>query len=166
MVAALLLNPVTLQPGETLFVPAGALHAYLHGTGLEIMATGDNVLRAGLTSKKVHVDEVLQSVSVIATPPLRVAPERQNATSIAYYAPVDDFELAITQLADEAGAPQKLHPVPGTGPRIVLGLEGETTLMTETGAHTLTAGRAVFVPAADGALRAGGVGRFAQASVP
>lgn len=166
VVAALLLNPVTLQPGETLFVPAGALHAYLHGTGLEIMATGDNVLRVGLTSKKVHVDEVLQSVSVTATPPLRVAPERQNATSIAYYAPVDDFELAITQLADEAGAPPKLHPVPGTGPRIVLGLEGETTLMTETGAHTLTAGRAVFVPAADGALRAGGVGRFAQASVP
>lgn len=166
VVAALLLNPVTLQPGESLFVPAGALHAYLHGTGLEVMASGDNVLRAGLTSKKVHADEVLQSVSVSAAPPLRVAPERQSPTSIAYYAPVDDFELSITQLAGEGVGDGDARPVPGTGPRIVLGLEGETTLQAATGTHVLRPGRAVFVPASDGALRASGRGRFAQASVP
>ena len=33
-----------------------------------------------------------------AAPPLRVAPERQSAVSVAYYAPVDDFELSITTL--------------------------------------------------------------------
>ena len=165
VVAALLLNPVTLRPGESLFIPAGALHAYLHGTGLEVMASGDNVLRAGLTSKTVHADEVLQSVSVTAAPPLRVAPERQSAASVAYYAPVDDFELAITQLSGD-GAPSghaQPVPVPGTGPRILLGLEGELVLTTASGTHP---GRAVFVPAADGALQAQGRGRFAQASVP
>lgn len=168
VVAALLLNPVTLRPGESLFIPAGALHAYLHGTGLEVMASGDNVLRAGLTSKTVHADEVLQSVSVTAAPPLRVAPERQSAASVAYYAPVDDFELAITQLSGD-GAPSgraQPVPVPGTGPRILLGLEGELVLTTASGTHPLRPGRAVFVPAADGALQAQGRGRFAQASVP
>lgn len=166
VVAALLLNPVTLQPGEAMFVPPGALHAYLHGTGLEIMAASDNVLRAGLTPKKVDADAVLQCVSVTAAPPLRVAPERQTPASIAYYAPVDDFELAITQLATPEGSEPALHPVPGSGPRIVLGLEGRTTLRTGSGTHVLSAGSAVFVPAADGPLCAAGTGRFAQASVP
>lgn len=178
VVAALLLNPVTLQPGEAMFVPPGALHAYLHGTGLEVMATSDNVLRAGLTPKKVDADEVLQCVSVTAAPPLRVAPERQNPTSVAYYAPVDDFELAITQLppsdgtgagmsgAGASGAGTVDHPIPGTGPRIVLALEGEMTLATASGTHALSAGKAVFIPAAEGPLTARGAGRFAQASVP
>lgn len=166
MVAALLLNPVSLQPGEAMFVPAGALHSYISGTGIEIMAASDNVLRAGLTPKRIDADEVLQCVSVTATPPLRVAPERQNPTSIAYYAPVDDFELAVTELADPPGAPIEPHPIPGTGPRIVLGLGGATTLVTSAGSHPLRAGQAVFVPAADGPLRAWGAGSFAQASVP
>src|SRR5699024_1531368 len=196
VVAALLLNPVTLQPGEAMFVPAGALHAYIHGVGIEIMAASDNVLRAGLTPKKVDADEVLQCVSVTAAPPLRVAPERQNPTSIAYYAPVDDFELAVTEVgapgleAAESGAPgpdttgpgvpesgaadlgatasgdsadpaAESRPVPGSGPRIVLGLEGEILLETAHGSHELRAGQAVFVPAADGPLRARGRGRFA-----
>ena len=166
VVAALLLNPVSLQPGEAMFVPAGALHSYISGTGIEIMAASDNVLRAGLTPKRVDADEVLQCVSVTAAPPLRVAPERQNPTSIAYYAPVDDFELAITELTDSLGAPIEPHRIPGSGPRIVLGLGGATTLVTSAGSHPLRAGQAVFVPAADGPLRAWGAGSFAQASVP
>ncbi|MGY5765700.1 mannose-6-phosphate isomerase, class I [Brachybacterium sp. DNPG3] len=166
VVAALLLNPVTLQPGEAMFVPAGALHAYLHGVGIEIMAASDNVLRAGLTPKKVDAEEMLQCVSVTAAPPLRVAPEHQNATSSAYYAPVDDFELSLTAVADPPGAFRGRHPVPGSGPRTVLGLEGELLLESDTGRHVLPAGRALFVPASAGALRVGGSGRLVQASVP
>lgn len=166
VVAALLLNPVTLQPGEALFVPAGTLHAYLHGVGLEIMAASDNVLRAGLTPKKVDADEMLQCVSVAAAPPLRVAPERQNATTVAYYAPVDDFELSLTVLKDPPGTFRGRHTIPGTGPRTLLGIEGEMLVETDTGRHVLTAGKALFVPASAGSLRAGGAGRFVQASVP
>ena len=166
VVAALLLNPVTLQPGEAMYVPAGALHAYIHGTGLEIMAASDNVLRAGLTPKKVDADEVLQCVSVTAAPPLRVAPERQNPTSVAYYAPVDDFELSVTTLPAGITAPDGGHPVPGTGPRIILALEGTVTLRTAGGHRLLGAGDALLVPARAGALYAEGEGRFVQASVP
>lgn len=166
VVAALLLNPVTLRPGEAMFVPAGTLHAYLHGVGLEIMAASDNVLRAGLTPKKVDADEMLQCVSVQAAPPLRVAPERQNATSIAYYAPVDDFELSLTTLTDPPGTFRTRHRVPGGGPRTLLGLEGEVLFQSDLGRHVLPAGKALFVPAAAGQLHAGGSGRFVQASVP
>lgn len=56
---ALLLNHVTLLPGEAIYLTAGNLHAYLHGMGLEVMGASDNVIRGGLTPKHVDVDELL-----------------------------------------------------------------------------------------------------------
>ena len=52
---ALLLNHIELTPGEAIFLPAGNLHAYLSGLGLEVMAASDNVIRGGLTTK--HIDK-------------------------------------------------------------------------------------------------------------
>jgi mannose-6-phosphate isomerase len=62
VVVALLLNCVRLAPGEAVYLDAGNLHAYLQGTGVEIMATSDNVLRGGLTPKHVDVPELLRTV--------------------------------------------------------------------------------------------------------
>lgn len=166
VVAAMLLNPVTLQPGEAMFVPAGAIHAYLSGLGVEVMAASDNVLRAGLTPKKVDADEMLQCVSVVAAPPLRVAPESLTETTAAYFAPVDDFELSVTTVADPGGSFQPRHRIPGSGPRILLCLEGEVLVQSDTGRRMLGAGRALLVPAPSGDVRIGGHGRVVQASVP
>lgn len=55
----LLLNRVVLEPGEAVFLGPGNLHAYLSGTGVEIMGASDNVIRGGLTYKHVDVDELL-----------------------------------------------------------------------------------------------------------
>ncbi len=52
---SLLLNFIHLAPGEAIYLPAGNLHAYLSGLGLEVMAASDNVIRGGLTSK--HIDK-------------------------------------------------------------------------------------------------------------
>lgn len=164
--AALLLNPVTLQPGEAMFVPAGVIHAYLSGLGVEIMAASDNVLRAGLTPKKVDAEEMLQCVSVLAAPPMRVGSERLTPVTEVFYAPIDDFELSVTTLADGEGMFQPQHAIPGSGPRILLGLEGESLVESSTGRARLRAGRALFVPASDGAIAVGGTGRIIQASVP
>ena len=114
--AALLLNPVTLQPGEALFVPAGSVHAYISGLGVEVMASSDNVLRAGLTAKHIDVPEMLACVDYVAAPPVRPAPEYLSRATRAYYAPVDDFELMVTTVVAADGR----LPVPGRGPRILL----------------------------------------------
>ncbi|CAN5448430.1 hypothetical protein BH23ACT3_BH23ACT3_09770 [soil metagenome] len=60
--AALLLNHVRLEPGDAIQLGAGNLHAYLSGSGLELMGASDNVVRGGLTSKPVDVDELLDVV--------------------------------------------------------------------------------------------------------
>jgi mannose-6-phosphate isomerase len=162
VVTSLLLNPVTLQPGEAMFVPAGGVHAYLHGVAVELMASSDNVLRAGLTPKHVDVPELLRNVDYVAAPPIRIAPEVFHGATKVFYAPVDDFELSVTDLDDDGE-----HPLPGRGPRIVLCLDGDVTVATSgDGALTLGRGTAAFVPAADGRVTVRGRGELVQADVP
>jgi mannose-6-phosphate isomerase len=162
IVTSLLLNPVTLHPGDALFVPAGGVHAYLRGVGVEIMASSDNVLRAGLTPKHVDVDELLRNVDYVAAPPIRIAPERFHGATRVFYAPVDDFELSVTELVDDDA-----HPLPGRGPRVLLCLDGRMTVEAATGTSlTLARGEAAFVPASDGSLTVCGTGRLVQADVP
>ena len=58
LLVSLLMNPVTLAAGEALWLPAGNIHAYLRGYGVELMGPSDNVLRGGLTHKHVDVAEL------------------------------------------------------------------------------------------------------------
>ena len=161
-VTSVLLNPVTLHRGEALFIPAGTVHAYLQGVGVEIMANSDNVLRAGLTSKHVDVVELLDNVDCIAAPPIRIAAEKVFTSTRIFYAPVDDFELSVTRLTDEG--PTRL---PGRGPRILVCLEGEVEVAAQDGSMLqLTRGQSVFVPASDGALTGSGDATIVQADVP
>ena len=160
--AALLLNPVTLQPGEALFVPAGSVHAYISGLGVEVMASSDNVLRAGLSAKHIDVPEMLACVDYVAAPPVRPAPEYLSRATRAYYAPVDDFELMVTTVVAADGR----LPVPGRGPRILLAVEGAMTLVTQADTQTLAQGEAVFVGADERSLSVEGEGTLVQADVP
>lgn len=162
VVTSLLLNPVTLEPGDAMFVPAGGVHAYLRGVAVEIMASSDNVLRAGLTRKHVDIPELLANVDYVAAPPIRIAPEVFHGATKVFYAPVDDFELSVTT-ADDA----QEHPLPGRGPRILLCLTGEVTVGTARGERLVLArGQAAFAPASDGALTVAGPGTIVQADVP
>src|SRR6201988_3381865 len=60
VLASMLLNRISLKPGEAIYLPGGNLHSYLHGVGVEVMANSDNVLRGGLTPKHVDVPELLR----------------------------------------------------------------------------------------------------------
>ncbi len=166
VLAALLLNPVSLRPGEAMFVPPGDVHAYMSGVGVEIMAASDNVLRAGLTPKHVDVEEMLANVAGTATPPMRIAGENVTAQTQVFYAPVDDFELSITTIDQGERRFEADVLVPGTGPRVLLCLGGDIFAETPYGQKRLRIGEAVFVAADEGALRVGGYGRLAQATVP
>lgn len=162
VVASLFLNPVTLYPGEALFIPCGTVHAYLSGTAVEIMASSDNVLRAGLTEKHVDVSELLKIVRAEAAPPVRIAPEKVSRAVSTFYAPVDDFELSVIRLRD---ATQWVR-VRTLGPRTVICLEGAAQLHTKDDELHINAGQAVFVPASEGRLTMRGFGQLVLAGVP
>ena len=93
IVVAVLLNLVSLQEGEALFLPAGNIHAYLSGFGVEVMASSDNVLRGGLTPKHVDVPELLAVLEFEPAPVPFVEPVVRPEGGLVYPVPVDDFEL-------------------------------------------------------------------------
>jgi mannose-6-phosphate isomerase len=129
----LLLNDVRLEAGEAIYLGAGNVHAYLRGTGVEIMANSDNVLRCGLTPKHVDVDEVLRIADFSELPDPRQTPIRGR-----FDVPVPDFALTRLEVDEATG-------LDDPGPSIVLATEGEITV----GPVALTAGRAAFVPAGE-----------------
>ncbi len=93
-----LLNLICLKPAEALYTPAGYLHAYLEGMGLEIMANSDNVIRGGFTHKCLDVQELINIVVPNASPPCRVEPQRINSSETIYRAPAIEFMLSIIHL--------------------------------------------------------------------
>jgi mannose-6-phosphate isomerase len=90
---ALMLNEVALEPGEAIYLPAGNVHAYLSGFGLEVMAASDNVVRGGLTSKHVDVAEVLKIADFNELLEPRLTPKKLAEGLIEY--PVDCSEFRI-----------------------------------------------------------------------
>ncbi len=107
--APLYLNLVHLMPGEALFLPAGELHAYLEGTGVELMANSDNVLRGGLTNKHIDLSE-LSSLLTFRPASLEVVSPRRVSDSLELYStPTNEFRLARIELRHSSDYRASLH---------------------------------------------------------
>ncbi len=101
VLAPLLLNVVELAPGEAMFLPAGELHSYLEGLGIEIMANSDNVLRGGLTAKHVDVPELLRTLAFRTGAVERLRPRAVAAGESRYETPAEEFSLAVLEVDPE-----------------------------------------------------------------
>jgi mannose-6-phosphate isomerase len=163
VLVALLLNHVRLAPGEAIWMPAGNLHAYLNGAGIEIMAASDNVLRGGLTPKRVDVEELLRVLrfEVLDDP---ILPATDVAPGIVTWSvPVREFALYRIRL-DGTRPPT---PVPAAGPRIVLGVGGDVFVADDHGTPVeVGPGVAAFAPADAGVITVAGIGEVFVAAVP
>lgn len=145
VLAALLLNHVQLEPGQALFLPAGNMHAYLEGFGVEVMANSDNVLRGGLTEKHIDISELKDIVIFEPIEDPVLAPQIASEGSVVvteFPVPVPDF--AVTRCTGEG-------TVPVEGPAIVLAVAGEVVLGGEL---SLRSGEAAFIAASDGGVAA------------
>lgn len=114
VLVSLLLHLVRLEPGEAIYLGARQLHAYLSGIAVEVMASSDNVLRAGFTEKHVDVDELLRIVDFgeLDEPKL---PARELAPGLLVWEPgVPDFRLLRARLRDP-GEPEPLVPAERDG---------------------------------------------------
>ncbi|HEU5108086.1 MAG TPA: mannose-6-phosphate isomerase, class I, partial [Micromonosporaceae bacterium] len=145
VVVALLLNHVRLRPGEAIWMPAGNLHAYLSGTGMEIMATSDNVLRGGLTPKRVDVPELLRVLRFAPLADPLVRPEAVAPGVVTWPTPATEFKLFRVDLGGSAG-PATAAELRLDGPRTVFCLDGGVTV-DDGSPLALSAGAAAFGPA-------------------
>jgi len=146
LLSVYLLNLIHLSPGQALQLPAGVLHAYLHGSGVELMANSNNVLRGGLTPKHVDVDELLRNVDFTGERPVPLAPERLSPTESVYRTPVQEFELRSI----EVDANREHDAGPEHGPEILLVAEaaaGTVEIASGEQRLRLDRGGVVFAPA-------------------
>lgn len=144
VLAALLLNRITLQPNEAVFLPAGNLHAYLHGGGMEIMANSDNVMRGGLTPKHVDVDELLALLDFTPGFAGQVLPVEEAPGLWRYPTPAPEFALWRVEVTD---ADVEL-PAGDLG-RVVIATNGSLTLSSPSAELTLDRGQSAFATAGE-----------------
>lgn len=169
VVLTLLLNHVRLRPGEAIFLPAGNVHCYLHGLGVEIMATSDNVLRCGLTPKHVDPGELLRltDFTELAEPVWPATGDREWGLELDPL-PVPDFRLYSVDL-DAYRKPGQAEGSCATGdpgrPYLVLCTSGSVRLDAGRATVALTPGHAAFVPAREDAFILRGTGQTFLATV-
>ena len=151
VLASLLLNRLHLEPGEGIYLPAGNLHAYLSGTGVEIMANSDNVLRGGLTPKHIDVPELLRVLDFTPVEPDElVVPIRTIGAERIYLTPAPEFRLSRVEL-DGTGllyASSICFDMPG--PQILAVLSGAVEVRSPSGTvMSVTAGQAAWIADSD-----------------
>ncbi|MEH8161868.1 mannose-6-phosphate isomerase, class I [Aeromonas allosaccharophila] len=152
----LLLNVVTLQPGQAMFLDACTPHAYVRGTGLEIMANSDNVLRAGLTPKYIDVAELLDCTRCLPKPDdqILLAPRCDGAVQ-HFDVPVPDFTFSVYPTGE--------HQLTTASAEILFAIDGTVILKHGEQSLRLEKGQSAFIPAATGSYQLLAEGRVARA---
>ena len=143
--SVLFLNLVHLRPGQAVYLPSGELHAYLRGVGVELMANSNNVLRGGLTSKHVDVDELLRTLSFRAASAevLEGHPSPDHTGLVIYTTPSSEFVLSRLELPEG-----EEFLCRASGPLLALLTNGRVSaLQPDLAPEEARAGEALLAPA-------------------
>ncbi|PSW22138.1 mannose-6-phosphate isomerase, class I [Photobacterium sanctipauli] len=156
--APLMLNVIELAAGEAMYLDAETPHAYVKGTGVEIMASSDNVLRAGLTPKYMDVEELLKNTRFEPIPYdfLRLKPQVQGHKE-RYLVPVDDFRFEVLTLSATK------HTEYVRSAEIVMCLQGEITIETADSTLVLKTGESALIPESSATYSYSGIGKAVRA---
>ncbi len=159
-----LLNLIRLKPGEALYLPAGVLHAYLEGTGMELMANSDNVLRGGLTPKHIDVDELLSILRFETDEKSALEAHSISETEDEYPTPASEFRLSVIRVQNHKPHLEKDN----NGVQILFCSEGEGRIydLGSREEKAIYRGASLLIPACVSAYEIQGQTVIYKASVP
>ncbi|KAL1566600.1 mannose-6-phosphate isomerase [Salvia divinorum] len=143
VIASFLFNYVKLNIGEALYLGANEPHAYLHGECVECMATSDNVVRAGLTPKKLDVQTLCSILTYKQGFPEILRGVPSNPYTVKYLPPFDEFE--VDQCILPQGASTVFSAIPG--PSVFLVVKGRGTMRQAFSEELVGEGDVLFTPA-------------------
>lgn len=151
VLASLMLNRVILQPGQAVYLSAGNLHAYLSGTGVEIMGNSDNVLRCGLTPKHVDVPELMRVLDFTPGEVVVLDGDAAATDEVTYPTAAAEFRLSRLTLGDLP------RDITHDGPQVLLVTEGCAVVESAGGDRlTVPRGHAAWIAARDREVRVSG----------
>lgn len=162
--APILLNLISLKPGQALFLPSGELHAYLDGFGIELMANSDNVLRGGLTKKHIDVPELLNILNFEEMDVNILLSQKDKDCERIYHSMAEEFVLSV--ISDEKNI-SYTSPEKRSG-EIILCTDGKASITDISINETilLKKGTSVMIPSSVGKYRIEGKASLYKASVP
>jgi mannose-6-phosphate isomerase len=114
----------------------------LEGVNVELMANSDNVLRGGLTRKRVDVPELLQALLFTGERPGILNGSPASETETVYATPATEFELSRFQLPPTT----RQGGLRARSAECLLVVEGELQLQTRRRHLHLQRGEAAFIP--------------------
>ncbi len=164
VLSPIFLNLVRLEPQQAMYLPAGELHGYLEGVGIELMANSDNVLRGGLTPKHIDVQELLAVLNFTDGDLNILSPENLTPGEAIYSTEAEEFVLSVIRI-------KKAAPFSSPGDRSVemmMCTEGEVSVtdLSAGDITRLTRGISIIVPAAVRQYSIEGDGILYKAAVP
>ena len=147
-----------------MYIPAGELHSYLEGAGLELMANSDNVLRGGLTTKHKDTAELLKVLNFNATGTDVLSPKATDSVESIYPCTAEEFMLSVLSLDD--GSSYKSHLNRSVEIMICIGGEASVRDLESDKALRLKRGTSILIPAAVRQYCIEGKASIYKASVP
>jgi len=164
ILSPIILNLICLEPGQAMFLPAGTLHAYLDGVGIELMANSDNVLRGGLTPKHVDVKELLNVLNFEERDVNILKMEKINPCEHQYESYADEFALSVIAVKADTGytSPDKRYV------EILLCIDGDAVITDLAGNNNvpIRKGMSILIPACVEKYSIKGNAVFYKAAVP
>jgi mannose-6-phosphate isomerase len=147
-----------------MFLPAGELHAYLDGVGIELMANSDNVLRGGLTPKHIDVKELMSVLTFRERHLTILDAEKISETERVYPTQADEFVLSVITLKKGL----KHSSTEERSVEILLCMDGKATIRQcgRDEAIIMEKGNSVIVPASINKYLIEGDAIFYKAAVP
>jgi mannose-6-phosphate isomerase len=164
ILSPMLLNLILLKPGQALFLPAGELHAYLEGVGIELMANSDNVLRGGLTPKHIDVPELLKALKFDPRPVTVLEAVEKDRNERVYASAANEFVLSVISVSHgRSYCKSDLNSV-----EIMLCTEGAAHLQAfgSSDIKNIEKGDSVIIPAAVKSYGVSGHATLHKAAVP
>jgi len=162
VLSPLYLNVFKLKPGEALYQSAGELHAYVEGTGVELMANSDNVLRGGLTPKNVDVPELLKVLNFKYSDKSILNPKEINPGIYEYETISGEFVLKTYRVGEG-----NLLEIDNNGSvEIILCIKGNAVIHTKDGDFPIAKGESFIIPASSGSYALSGVAEIYSAGIP
>jgi len=160
----ILLNLICLEPGQAMFLPAGELHAYLDGVGIELMANSDNVLRGGLTPKHIDVPELLNVLNFEERKVNILKTEQIDECERVYESHAEEFVLSIIHVKEGITYNSATH----RNIEILLCTDGKATItdLENNDKLVIDRGKSIIIPAVVKKYSIQGDAAFYKAAVP
>lgn len=148
VVALITMNYLKLKKGDSIYIPADGIHAYLSGDIIECMARSNNVLNTGFCPRADRNSIDMFTSCLTFTPhspeecilPPKPFDRSTNGKTQVFAPPLSEFNILATELKDGEDTIQALG-----GPSIFIVTSGEGSLKADGKEHKLSEGFIYFV---------------------